>query len=494
MGHAAAIGKPSSKIATAFVGAAIVASVVFLASLFGIFTRPIGSLAAIWPANALLLGVMVRVPGAARPAGWIAALIAYVAADLVAGSPLSITLWLSLANLSGAVTGYVLFRLAGPDVSRLRRPVAVLIMFAICVIASIAAAVAGGGAATIVFNRDFGDGLSFWFITELVNYVVILPAILTVPSIAAWFGATRQHRSLRLDGQQFLSTAALVASMAAAGLLGGPGSITFTVPALIWCALNHNVFMTALLTVLSSCWILIGIPAGIIDLPLPADPFAATISIRLAVALMALGPLTVASISRTRDDLIRQLAHAASHDPLTGILARSAFLERAEAALALDRRDSSDTSIVMLDIDHFKQVNDRHGHHCGDAVLKRFTKLIEGRLRKSDIFGRLGGEEFAVVLPSTTVGEALVVAENLRRVLLSGGTLIGDGDSIGAGDITITASMGISGSALAPAATIDELLATADRALYVAKRSGRNRVVVGTGAGDGTMAEATVSA
>ena len=148
MANAAHIGaRLDRNLAGILAGAAIVAAAIFTASIFGILTRPIGSLAAIWPANALLLGLMVRNPSLAGPAGWTAAFGGFVMADLVTGSALIVTLWLSAANIAGAFAGWLLFRRMGADGRKLRRPISVLHMFGICVAASVVASIAGGGAA-----------------------------------------------------------------------------------------------------------------------------------------------------------------------------------------------------------------------------------------------------------------------------------------------------------------------------------------------------------
>src|SRR5690606_15490710 len=159
----------------------IVGLVVFAAALFGILTRPMGFLAAIWPANAILLGLMVRRGELASPTGWIGAFAGFMAADLVTGGDPFISLWLTAANMSGVLTGYVLFQVLPEGDRRLQRPQSVLFLFAICCVSSIAAALTGGGAARVLFGRDFQTGFEFWFVTELVNNLVILPAILSVP-------------------------------------------------------------------------------------------------------------------------------------------------------------------------------------------------------------------------------------------------------------------------------------------------------------------------
>ncbi|WAX96521.1 MASE1 domain-containing protein [Aminobacter sp. NyZ550] len=204
--------------------ALIVAGIVFLASFFGILTRPVGFLAAVWPANAILLGMMVRNPSYATPLGWLAAFVGYIVADLSTGGNFFVTLWLTTANITGALTGYLLFRLVPESDRWLQRQSSVLHLFAICCAVALAASIAGGGAARLLFGKDFFSGITFWFITELVNSLIILPVLLTFPG----FRRLREHWPAGLSPALFqhaLPALVLVASVGLAIMLGGPGAL-----------------------------------------------------------------------------------------------------------------------------------------------------------------------------------------------------------------------------------------------------------------------------
>jgi diguanylate cyclase (GGDEF)-like protein len=161
-----------------------------------------------------------------------------------------------------------------------------------------------------------------------------------------------------------------------------------------------------------------------------------------------------------------EVAVQARTDPLTGLLNRRALAEIAVPALARARRSGSPLSLVLLDIDHFKQVNDAHGHAAGDAVLVGIAAMLRSRLRAGDGCARLGGEEFVLLLPDTGEAQALQVAEALRAQLAAS-------DVAGVGPST--ASFGVSTGR--GDADFDTLLREADRAMYAAKAAGRNRVV-----------------
>ena len=160
----------------------------------------------------------------------------------------------------------------------------------------------------------------------------------------------------------------------------------------------------------------------------------------------------------------QQLITLATRDSLTGVYNRRAFLDAAALELERSRRYGSALAVVQIDLDQFKRVNDRFGHQAGDRVLVDFATRVTGLLRSSDVFGRMGGEEFTLLLPQTAAAEALQVAERIRMALVDA-------------DITptYTASLGVA-TTQCGAPSLEGLMAVADAALYRAKENGRNRV------------------
>jgi len=167
-----------------------------------------------------------------------------------------------------------------------------------------------------------------------------------------------------------------------------------------------------------------------------------------------------------REDLRR----LATRDPLTNVWNRRAILEILERELARGERDGRPVGVVLLDLDHFKRINDTHGHPVGDAVLVEAARRMLQGVRPSDAIGRIGGEEFVVVLPNCDEAETATIAERLRE-LMAAAPVEAHGGPIG-----VTASLGWVVTAAGPART-SSLLRAADAALYEAKRRGRNRVV-----------------
>lgn len=168
-----------------------------------------------------------------------------------------------------------------------------------------------------------------------------------------------------------------------------------------------------------------------------------------------------------------RMVQLATIDSLTGLINRHAFFDRSDGARALAARRRSPLALMMIDIDHFKRINDCFGHAAGDEALVLFADTARGVLRECDIMGRLGGEEFALMLPDTDLEGALLAAERLRE------TVAGAVLATSSGAYAMTISVGV--VVIDPVEHINAALARADGALYAAKSGGRNRVSVGGG-------------
>jgi len=175
------------------------------------------------------------------------------------------------------------------------------------------------------------------------------------------------------------------------------------------------------------------------------------------------------SMKRKISDDYEAIKFLSLTDPLTKLGNRRSFFDISTQLLKLAHRDNDQMTLMMLDIDLFKKVNDTYGHLKGDEVLKFFVKNTQSQLRQSDIFSRFGGEEFIILLPRTTLDEAKLVAEKIRRHI-ERTTYIDDDNSI-----NITVSIGIA-DLLKDDTRIEDIIQRADNALFIAKRKGRNRV------------------
>lgn len=239
-------------------------------------------------------------------------------------------------------------------------------------------------------------------------------------------------------------------------------------------------------------WLLYGVTAAMVPILVlralaaffGADYFATvegamapnTIQLMIFVCMIALGilgSLGFVLMDKERSDL--ELRSMAMTDFLTKALNRRAFTERAEQQMALAHRTGLPLALLMIDVDHFKQVNDEYGHAAGDAVLVEIARVIGGCIRKQDTLGRYGGEEFGVLLPSTDQAGAMVVAEKLRNAVES---MYCRAKSK---NISVTISIGVTvclASCEKCPSDLNKLLADADRALYQAKHGGRNCAAV----------------
>ncbi len=186
-------------------------------------------------------------------------------------------------------------------------------------------------------------------------------------------------------------------------------------------------------------------------------------------------------ISRNVTEQMRleaELRDMATTDSLTGLPNRRHFLVRLEEQMAhVDRSTSPRAAVMMLDLDYFKKINDTYGHAVGDAVLRHVAKCVRSTLRKIDTAGRVGGEEFAIVLPGADLAAALVSAERIREVIANNPLVLDDGSAI-----AITVSIGIT-ELKSTDKGVDAPLVRADEALYRAKEGGRNRVAIDAGTG-----------
>jgi diguanylate cyclase (GGDEF)-like protein len=190
---------------------------------------------------------------------------------------------------------------------------------------------------------------------------------------------------------------------------------------------------------------------------------------------ITLGTTTILKFTYT-DDLEetfqRRMLDAALRDGLTKAFNKKYLLQRLGTEIAFALRHKTPLSLIMLDVDHFKRINDTFGHPVGDTVLVRVAEIVSETVRKEDVFARYGGEEFAVLCRSVDVKNAAILAERLRE-RLAATRVEQDGESI-----SVTISLGVAGYPDVEADTPEKLLGAADEALYDAKSAGRNRVAI----------------
>jgi diguanylate cyclase (GGDEF)-like protein len=193
----------------------------------------------------------------------------------------------------------------------------------------------------------------------------------------------------------------------------------------------------------------------------------------LFALLTVLSRRFISELGSSQDELLR----LASIDSLTGLLNRKAVLERADSEISRSERTGAPLSCLLMDLDGFKEVNDTHGHQTGDTALRRLAQVLGEQVRRHDVVSRYGGEEFLVLLPETSAGAGLVVAEKIRRAV-SIEPFPGEGASL-----SMTISIGL--AVKRRGESLDSFISRADTALYRAKAEGRNRVCVANGDDEG---------
>lgn len=441
----------------------------FLLSLIGIFTRPLGALSLFWPVNAILLGLLLRKPDYATLVGWAAIYFGMIAADLTTGEGWPLALWLNACNMVLIVTGYVVMLLLPKAQRRLGKPQAILYMFTACLLgAAISATLSVLRNDSLYYSTVF-MAWGAWFSEQFSTNLLILPVILAAP---------RLKQLLRIQiGWQWRTSMpllALLCSLAFSLYIGGPGAIAFPIPALLWCAVRYPLFSVTLLTLLTGVAEIISVSTNIMLYQIPGPNGAvldSLMSARLGIAMLAMGPLILASALAVNRKLLRQLEHSANHDFLTGALERSAFMRNARELLEYKYQTKEAVSLLLIDIDHFKLINDMYDHVIGDRVLTTFSHILRRELRHDQLFGRLGGEEFAIMMPRALAAQGVALGEYLRKRVESA-----DMDPAGKAPLRITISVGVASLAMNEAKSLEQLMNMADVALYRAKSQGHNRV------------------
>lgn len=334
-----AMHKGSSK---QFLNEILIGILIFGVSLCGILLRPEGLLSSFWPANAVLLGVMVRRPWLATHASWIMAIIGFVVADLITGSTLQKSAMLTGCNMAGILCGFFLFKKISIEDRMLSRPQSAIYFMVIVAAASTCSAIGGAVTNVVLFNESANNGFFLWLITEFVNYIALLPIFLVK---APWRDYTRGLRIFRkvtmADIKHAAPFIAFLLSFVVGIHLTGPAAAAFPLPALLWCAVTYSLGTTVLQNLFFVIWTLCGISSGHLDIGLPFGTQEELTSMRLAVTLVALGPFTVASAMACRDQLLQNARMAR-------VAAEEAKEDRALLLAAMTHELRTPLSVIMV--------------------------------------------------------------------------------------------------------------------------------------------------
>ena len=419
--------------------ALVLFTLTLLLHFFGAMLRLVQELSFFWPLNAVMAGIFARYIWLNRSYFYAICFAAMLVYDGLT-SRWGMGLASFLINFSNIVFIVTLAQLILWDKRRadsMPGPINALSLFCYCLLAALLCAAVGALGSVDVERATF------------------------IPQLA--FGRFRLR--------QLLPAIALVLSIVLGVAVGGAGSITFPLPALIWCAIRYPLPLTCLLTFITGISEILLVANSLIHLTPDTrmQPWQ-LFSTRLGIAAMLISPIIVASSVEAINNLVKQLALRADFDFQTRVYSRSGLSE------ALKRQPLSEDkrlTVMVLDIDGFKQVNDRWGHECGDCVLAQFAQQVRLLVGEEGMVARIGGEEFAVAALTSSEWDGQVLAEKIRQGIES------QTFTWGQYKIQLTVSMGLESQPLATARVTDlfnQLLMEADDSMIRAKRAGRNRI------------------
>ena len=339
---------------------------------------------------------------------------------------------------------------------------ALLMVFCLVVMNAVAAA----GLANAVHVR-------VWTVCSVLGLIVVYAAIRS--------GWSRRFKDPALTLAQILYA---ITCCAAAFVIAGPArGVTLPILAIILMFGIFGLTTRQMLGVLVYSLVAFGVASGVVAARDEPDypPVVAAAYVGMVVVVLLSSTFLTTRVQSTREHLRRQKAELAraleqirqlaTHDDLTGLLNRRAMLDRMQLEQRRSLRSGSPLLIAQLDIDHFKAVNDTHGHAAGDLVLQSFADTVRRNVRDTDVLARWGGEEFVLLLCDTPAADAVALMERLRQAVQAMQVPVPQGGQ----PITVTVSIGLARHA--PADPLAGTLERADRALYAAKAGGRNRVV-----------------
>ena len=445
--------------------------------------RQTGRVATLWPPNGIAVAVLLALPRRRWLEATIAGAIGSVVANLVGGAPLVAAASITAANVVECTLAATLVRRWADRRRLFQRAGDVLVLGAAAAIAAVAAGATSATTATLVAGLPFARTFAKWVLGDLLGLLVVTPIVfLAITGTLHGPDALLRQRPAR----ERLGLLALVLAVALAVYAPGMPPIEFLVlPTVVLASFRLGPMGAALATVLVA---VVGSIGTVLDAQaLGASPDAVTLAVlffQLHLAALFLSALPVGSAMARRaqlevdlreakeraDRVAGEMTQLARIDALTGTLTRREFLAQLEAHGAAAREAGAPLVLAMLDVDHFKPINDRFGHVVGDALLAAIGAACRSAMRTGDVIGRVGGEEFAMVLPVTDRDTACRIAERLRdaverlQVPTPEGVRVGTTISIGLATFT--------------GQQLDRLLEDADRALYRAKALGRNRVAV----------------
>ncbi|HAN6095133.1 TPA: GGDEF domain-containing protein [Escherichia coli] len=421
--------------------------------------RLVHELSLFWPLNGVMAGVFARYVWLNRLHYYAISYVAMLVYDAITTEWGLVSLVINFSNMMFIVTVALLVVRDKRLGKNKYEPVSALRLFNYCLIAALLCAIVGAIGSVSIDSLDFWPLLADWFSEQFSTGVLIVPCMLTlaIPGVLPRFKA-----------EQMMPAIALIVSVIASVVIGGAGSLAFPLPALIWCAVRYTPQVTCLLTFVTGAVEIVLVANSVIDISV-GSPFSIPemFSARLGIATMAICPIMVSFSVAAINSLMKQVALRADFDFLTQVYSRSGLYE---ALKSPSLKQTQHLTVMLLDIDYFKSINDNYGHEC--KVLSVFARHIQKIVGDKGLVARMGGEEFAVAVPSVNPVDGLLMAEKIRKgVELQPFTWQQK-------TLYLTVSIGV-GSGRASYRTLtddfNKLMVEADTCLYRSKKDGRNR-------------------
>lgn len=455
----------------------------YLATALGglAISRQAGNIATLWPPNGMLVAALLL----ANRKRWrdilVAGTLGSLAANLFNGGTLVAASSITLANLVEALIAATIIRRQTGRRVLFQQTTDVMVLIGASVTAALVAGALSAVSANLLANAPMTTIFIKWVLGDVLGLLVVMPIaviayelLTTGPDLmtsrasqaeaalilAAVLGVSVVVFSPNVQGVQFLVMPTVLLASFRLGPLGAALS-------------------TMIVAIVGSVGTVLAANAGV---GTPDEVTLRVFQFQLNLAVLFLTALPIGAAMAQRSQLVRDLTDAkerADHfaremaslvnvDDLTGLATRRRFFEQLDQLAATARRAGQPLTLAMIDIDHFKPINDRYGHAVGDALLMAIGAACRTAVRSHDVIGRLGGEEFAMLMPLADQETALRIVERLREAVAAIAIPTAAGT---AASVTISVGM-----AMFAEQQIDELMLDADRALYAAKARGRNRV------------------
>lgn len=443
--------------------AILLSSMVFILCVIGYFNvSPINSISVIWPVNAFLMGGFVRFPFLRNYYSYVLCSVSYGLYNFVFFDDLTKIVCFFFGDFFSITSGVFLFSMLSDSNRKLLTPNSVFIMFGIILVSSSCFSFF-----VWIFRGEFIVG----FATDMINYAALLPFIITLPKSSEFVGGVFGYfygevRVVWNGGGVLIFFSILLGHFFGADGVSSIGVIAFPLLGLLWFSLRCKVFFVSFLSLCYSYFLLFFLSHGVgggIDF----------ISVRMAMSVICLSPLTVACVIYNRDNIINSLAFDSTHDSMTAVLNRKKFFELSCKKLDFCKSHNQSFTVMMLDLDFFKSINDRFGHAAGDSVIIELSKIIKRNVRENDLVGRLGGEEFGIVISGCEELAVFDIASEIKNSFHSH-PFVFDGCTV-----SCTVSIGVVFCIDHTNLNFNHAISSADSKLYEAKNAGRNLIVMG---------------